>query len=73
MNSSNYGNGLDQWNIDQIKSKNWFYRLAERGVITRDEAMREANHWTNLRPMWARANFREGDPTRKTYAQLDLF
>ena len=52
-------------------SKDWFFRLAKSGVIALGEAMIGALHWRNLQPMWANANFRKSDCTRRTSRQLN--
>jgi hypothetical protein len=53
MTDDNYGNGLNQWNIDHILPLSKF-------DLTDPEQLKQANHYTNLRAMWATDNFSKG-------------
>jgi len=50
MNWGNYG----KWHLDHIRPLISF-------DLTKDSQMREANHFTNLQPLWAEDNYKKGD------------
>lgn len=53
MNWTNYGNGVDQWNIDHIKPLKSF-------DLTKREEYCAAVNYKNTRPLHARTNFSKG-------------
>jgi hypothetical protein len=54
MSWHNYGIGEGKWNIDHIVP------LSKVDLTDRNQFLK-ANHYTNLRPMWALQNIREGN------------
>jgi hypothetical protein len=54
MSWSNYGNKPGQWTIDHIKPLNSF-------DLANAESFKQAQHYTNLQPMWATDNYKKSD------------
>lgn len=54
MSWSNYGHGVDKWNIDHIRPLSSF-------DLTDPEQLKIACHYTNLQPMWHLHNISKGN------------
>lgn len=54
MTWDNYGFGNDKWNIDHIEPLSKF-------DLSNIEQFKQANHFSNLQPLWQQSNFRKGN------------
>ena len=53
MSWDNYGHGAGRWNIDHVKP------LSAFNLVNRQEFL-EANHYSNLQPLWHAENMLKG-------------